>query len=99
MPLIWTRIGPEVLIGERELPLSVGESLKSLINPMTLQYVNMPQPSQIHRGKPPEMITGFRLAPIPCSEIFLNQVSYAGVIHNHDPVYVTYYKVLESVKE
>ena len=36
------------------------------------------------------MILGFKLAPIPCSEIFIKDVSYAGMINAHDPIAVTY---------
>ena len=65
-----------------------------------MQYVNMPAPARENPGrKHPEMILGFKLAPIPCSEIFLKDVSYAGMIDSHDPVAVTYARVKDAVRE
>ena len=102
MKLIWLRLGQEILIGEvadRSLVIDlVHERTLTLQNPMMLQYVNVPAPQVLH-GKKPDMILGFKLAPIPCSEIFIKDVSYAGMINAHDPIAVTYAKVKEAVRE
>jgi hypothetical protein len=65
---------------------------------MILVHVQMPNPSKLH-GQKPQMVLGFHLNPIPCGEIFIHDVSYAGVISSHEPVYVTYYKILQAVQE
>jgi hypothetical protein len=102
MKLIWIRVGAEILTGEVVDRFSVTELIQSrtlqISNPMILQYANMPAPSQIH-GKRPEMIVGFKLLPIPCSEILVKDVSYAGIVDAQDPVTVTYYKIREALKE
>lgn len=103
MGLVWVKSGGDILVGELEDRLSVEELvakqiMMTLRNPMTLHYVTMPQPSALHQ-KQPMMVTGFRFVTIPCGAIVLSRVDYCGEIKNHDPVYVTYYKVLESVKE
>jgi len=102
MKLIWLRIGTEILIGEVGDRFSVtaliGERTLQIENPMILQYANVQAPPTIH-GKRPEMMVGFKLLPIPCSEIIIKDVSYAGVVDAQDPVTVTYYKIREALKE
>lgn len=98
MKLAWIRNQGETLIGE-VTDLSSGWAERDCVKkPMVVQYVQMQAPARIH-GQKPQMVTGFNLAPIPCSEIFLGSVSYWGEIKKNDPVYVTYYKVLESLNE
>jgi hypothetical protein len=65
---------------------------------MILAHVQMQNPSKLH-GQKPQMVLGFHLNPIPCGEIFIHDVSYAGVINPNDAVYVTYYKILQAVQE
>lgn len=103
MKLVWVKSGTDILVGELDDRLSVGEPvgehiMMELQNPMTLQYVNVSQPSALHQ-KQPVMVAGFRFVTIPCGAIAGSRVDWCGEIKNHDPVYVTYYKVLESVKE
>lgn len=98
MKLVWTKIMQECLVGELDDHSSVG-AISVVYNPMLVQYVNMPAPSAIHKNQPPQMVMGFKFLPIPCSEIFLSHVDYAGEIKKHDAVYVTYYKVLEAQKK
>lgn len=57
----------------------------------------MPAPSQVLHGKRADTVLGFKLAPIPCSEIFIKDITYAGMINPHDPIAVTYAKVKEAV--
>ena len=99
MSLMWIRTPSEILVGTADNLVSDDHSsgLK-LENPMTLRYVQMQNPSKLH-GQKPQMVTGFHLDVIPCSEIFIHEVSYAGMINPNDAVYVTYYKILEAVKE
>jgi len=102
MKLIWIRVGSEILIGE-VVDRSSGMELVSnrtltLGNPMIMQYANVQAPTTIH-GKRPEMIVGFKLLPIPCSEIFIKDISYAGVVDAQDPVTITYYKIREALQE
>lgn len=102
MKLIWIRAATEILIGEVASHFSatelIGAATLAVANPMILQYANIPAPSPIH-GKRPDMIVGFKLLPIPCSEILVKDVSYAGVVDDQDPVTVTYYKIREAIKE
>ena len=67
-------------------------------NPMIVQFAQVQQPGKIH-GSKPQTVLGFKLVPIPCGEIRLNEVSYVGEVAEGDNVYVLYYKVLESMKE
>lgn len=102
MKLIWVRTAQETLIGEVGDRYSVttllSERALTLGNPTALQYVNVPAPSAVI-GKRPDMIIGFKLTPIPCSEILVKEISYAGMIDSHNPVAVTYAKVKEAVQE
>lgn len=89
-------MGNEVICGEGRLSAGV---VNELANPMTLQYFNVTQPSKIH-GKSPEQLTAFRFVPIPCEVIYTDgKASYFGEVDKHDPVYVTFYKVLEAKKK
>ena len=103
MKLIWLKVATEILIGEVDDRSSVttliSERTFTLKTPMMMQYVNMPAPAQVIGRKNPEMILGFKLAPIPCSEIFIKDVSYAGMIDAHDPVAVTYERVKGAIRE
>lgn len=98
MKLLWVKTGTDILVGE--VPdRSIGIP-PALDNPMAMQYVNMPQPSKvIANGKQPDMVTGFRFVVIPCSQIRVDRVDYCGEVKKHDPVFVTYYKVLEAQKK
>lgn len=101
MKLIWVRTAQEILIGEVGDRLSVidlisGARVFQLKNPMILSYANVPAPAVIH-GKKPEMMIGFKLLPIPCGEISVKDVSYAGEINVQDPVTVTYLKIREAI--
>lgn len=82
-----------VLVGETD-----GSDITTLKNPMVLSYATVQVPSKIH-GKPPEQVTQFRFFALPCSEIFVNEITYWGTVGTHDPVYVTYYKILEAKKK
>lgn len=97
MKLVLVKCGGMVVVGEIEdrSSVAVRDGLRS---PMVLQFVKMPQPARIH-GKAPQIVTGFEFVTIPCGEIFLNSVDYWGEVKKHDPVYVTYYKVLEVQKQ
>ena len=102
MELIWARVGMDVIVGEIQELLSVMASGAMVQNPMLMQHISVMQQQNVKvPGRPagPQSLTGFKLVPIPCSEILLNHVDYAGTIKEHDPVYVTYYKVREAVEE
>jgi hypothetical protein len=99
MKLFWVKVTTDVLVGEADdhsLEKTAGVRLH---NPMIMQYIAMPQETKIHNGRPPQMVTGFKFLPIPCSEILLDRVGYIGEVKKHDGVYVTYYKILEAQKK
>jgi hypothetical protein len=102
MNLVWVKVGAEILVGEASDLLSVMGQKDSvnqrLFYPMTLQVVNVMNPSRIH-GQKPQPLRGFNFVPIPCSEIMLDRVDYAGIIRERDPVYTTYYQVQKAVEE
>lgn len=102
MKLIWLRVGSDTIIGEVvdrfSVTTAINEMTLQIQNPMTMNYVNMPAPGVI-AGAKPQVVLGFKLAPIPCSEIFVKDVSYAGIINAHNPIAVTYAKVKEAVIE
>lgn len=92
MILFWVKLGNEVICGEAPSSETVP---RILCNPMTLQYFNVTQPSKIH-GRSPDQVTAFRFIPISCAKILIADPAYFGEVDKHDPVYVTFYKVLES---
>ena len=97
MSLIWIRTPAEIIVGEVG-DLSSVIKLEKVQNPMILTHVQMKNPSPLH-GQKPQMVLGFHLNPIPCGEIIVKEVSYAGAVNTNDPVYTTYYKILEAVRE
>jgi hypothetical protein len=98
MNLIWVKVGLDILVGEAKDLSSVTVDGGKLFYPMTLSIVNVQNPSKIH-GQAPKSLRGFNFVPIPCSEIYLSRVEYAGVIRERDPVYTTYYQVQKAVEE
>jgi hypothetical protein len=98
MKLILAKVGVDILIGEYRGRSSVGIPDAPLENPMSRQEVEMVQASAIDPRKR-QQVAGFRLVPLPCSEIVFTRVDYFGEVRKTDPVYTTYYKVLEAVKQ
>ena len=101
--LVWVKIEAEVLIGEVTELSSLMAPGATLRNPMALQHINVMQQSQVklpnRQQQGLQSVTGFKLLPVPCSEIFLNRVDYAGEIKDRDPVMLTYYAVQKQVDE
>jgi len=67
-------------------------------DPMLVAQQNVQVPSAIV-GKQPTTVIGFRLIPLPCRKIYLNDVCYWGEVEVTDPLYETYQKVTEAIKE
>lgn len=98
MKLVWMKSGEDILVGEED---NASFGVGTLDNPMVLQYINIPQQSKVvgPNGRQAEMVTGFKFISIPCSQIIVDRVDYRGEVKKHDPVFITYYKVLEAVKK
>jgi hypothetical protein len=98
MKLLLVRTPADFLVGESSALFSDGVNIASLKNPMLLRYVQRVIPPKL-QGQQPQQVTAFEFVPLSCGEIRVFDVTYFGEIKNHDPVYVTYYKVLEAQKK
>jgi hypothetical protein len=94
MKLILFKSSTETICAEISDRLSADQA-REVENPMILIPFQTQQPAKIH-GQAPQTITAFRLLPLPCPRIFVFDVAYIGEVDKHDPVYVTFYKVLEA---
>jgi hypothetical protein len=100
MRLVLVRTQNDFIVGEIYEPClaDLGIERTTIINPMLLRYVQKVIPPKI-QGQQPQQVTAFEFVPISCGEIKIFRVLYFGEIKSHDPVYVTYYKVLEAQKK
>jgi hypothetical protein len=94
MKLILFKSSSETICGEIPDGLPPTQ-IHDVNNPMVLVPFQTQQPAKIH-GQAPQVITAFRFVPLPCQKIFVVEASYIGEVDKHDPVYVTFYKVLEA---
>jgi hypothetical protein len=103
MKLVWAKIQGEVIVGEVPDLLSVTAGGATIHSPMTMQHISVMQPPSSlkvpGRQSAATSVTGFKLLPIPCSQIFVNHVDYCGEIKERDPLYVTYYAVKKQVDQ
>lgn|SRR5574341_490557 len=98
MKLVLAKLGVDLLVGEYRGRSSVAAPDAAVENPMIYQAVQMMQTSVLDPNQR-QPVAGFRLFPLPCSEILFSRVDYFGEIKKTDPIYTTYYKVLEAVKK
>lgn len=98
MKLILVRTSSEMLIGKSTRLYSELIDNRTLEIPMAVIQQQITQPSKINGGAP-QILTGFRLVPIPCRKIFLSDISYWGEVDSHDSIAEMYTKIEEAMKE